>query len=310
MSNACEAFRVLIRTTYRLKSVDVIDRFITNGGKSVSIAALVNEFRKLPGDGVFFPNSATIMMSYGMRRAGFHNWKVAKHSEFSRPDPDMIETDLNVEDFRAPRETHPKKAPPGQVSTASKANLEPDPIPFQSLAEHVRKHPTGDDALDLARCVQYAICQPDEEWYFPTDFEALVEKLGGPATVTNAHLDRQIFARRKGYVFQSPTKIVPRATPVMKREPTLFDESTPTIKIEPTACDEYPSNPGVMSQSRRLTGGSYAPASGSPLKRMMGTDGTVESAGRRKSGRLAKKASVNFRDYGSDFEVSLQTLDI
>jgi hypothetical protein len=222
----------------------------------------------------------------------------------------MTETDLNVEDFRAPRETHPKKAPSGKVSTEFKSNLEPDPIPFQSLAEHVKKHPTGDDALDLARCVQYALCQPDEEWYFPTDFEALVQKLGGPATVTNAHLDRQIFGRRKGYVFQSPTEIVSRATPAIKREPTLLDEYTPTIKIEPTPCDEYPNNPDVMSQSRRLTGGSYAPASGSPLKRMMDTDGTVESAGRRKSGRLAKKASVNFRDHGSDFEVSLATLGI
>lgn len=294
-----------MRTLSRLKSVDVIDRFITNGGKSISIAALVNEFRKLPGDGVFLPNSVTVMMSYGMRRAGYRNWKVATHSEYRRPDPDMVETDLNVEDFRAPRETHPKRAPSGQVSTEIKANLEADPILFQSLARHVKKHPTGDDALDLARCVQYALCQPDEEWYFPTDFEALVEKLGGPATVTNAHLDQQIFARRQGYVFRSPTKIAPRATPTIKSESTLFDEYTPTIKIEPTPFDEYLDNPSVMSLSRRFTGGSYAPASGSPLKRMMGTDGTMESGGRRKSGRLAKKASVNFRDHGSDFEASL-----
>ncbi|KAH4217362.1 hypothetical protein HBI06_216930 [Parastagonospora nodorum] len=271
-----------------LKSIDVIDRFVTNGGKSVSIAALINEFRNLPGDGVFRPNSATVMMSYGMRRAKFHDWTVATHFKFKRPDPKMLEKDLNVEDFRVPRETHPKSAPSGVASTNFKQNREADPIEFQSLARHVKTHPAGDDALDLARCVAYALSHPAEKWYFPTDFEAMVNKLGGPAPVTNAHHDRQIFARRTGYVFPSPQRIASRATP--------------TIKSEHTQLDEYPGSPSVMSQSSRFTGGSYAPASGSPLKRMMGTDGTVEPGGRRKSGRLAKKATVNFRDHGSDFE--------
>ncbi|KAH4902365.1 hypothetical protein HBI38_000150 [Parastagonospora nodorum] len=62
---------VLIKTTRRLKSIDVIERFIASGGRSVSIAALMNEFWNLSSDGVFRPNSATIMMSYGMHRAGY-----------------------------------------------------------------------------------------------------------------------------------------------------------------------------------------------------------------------------------------------
>ncbi|EAT92611.2 hypothetical protein SNOG_01116 [Parastagonospora nodorum SN15] len=52
-------------------SIDVIERFIASGGRSVSIAALMNEFWNLSSDGVFRPNSATIMMSYGMHRAGY-----------------------------------------------------------------------------------------------------------------------------------------------------------------------------------------------------------------------------------------------
>lgn len=54
-----------------LKSIDVIDRFITNGGRSTTVAAMINEFRHQPTGEVFQPNSAQIMMSYAMRRAGY-----------------------------------------------------------------------------------------------------------------------------------------------------------------------------------------------------------------------------------------------
>jgi hypothetical protein len=58
------AVEILAYLPHWLKSVDVIDRFVTNGGKSYTIAAIINEFRDLPGDGdgIFRPNSAQIMM--------------------------------------------------------------------------------------------------------------------------------------------------------------------------------------------------------------------------------------------------------
>jgi hypothetical protein len=62
---------VLIKTTRRLKSIDVIERFIASGGRSEFIAAMMNEFRNLSSDGMIRPNSATVMMSYGVRRAGY-----------------------------------------------------------------------------------------------------------------------------------------------------------------------------------------------------------------------------------------------
>tara|TARA_R110002003_G_scaffold42_2_gene3064 strand:- start:442 stop:1464 length:1023 start_codon:yes stop_codon:yes gene_type:complete len=282
------AAEILAYLPHWLKSVDVIDRFITNGGKSLTIAAMINEFRNLPGNGdtVFRPNSAQIMMSFGMRRAGFQDWRVGTHHEFARPNPNLTETDLDVATFRTPRETHPKSAPPGQEGKQLKQNDEAEPMEFKDLATHVKKHPSGSDALDLARCVQYAVAHNDEKWYFPNDFEALVNRLGGPAIITHSHLDRQIFERRNDYAFLSPTKATP--TPQFKRAPG----------------SKRTSSNKVMPQSRRFAGGaSAAPTSGSPLKRMMDADGTISAGGRRKSGRLANKETVTLRDHDSDATV-------
>jgi hypothetical protein len=87
-------------------------RFITNGGRSATIAVIINEFRILPEEhgGVFQPNSAQKMMSYAMRRAGFEDWKVGTHHTYERPNPLLEKTDLNVEEFRLPLQTHRKDA--------------------------------------------------------------------------------------------------------------------------------------------------------------------------------------------------------
>jgi hypothetical protein len=281
------AAEMLAYLPHWLKSIDVIDRFITNGGKSSTIAAIINEFRYLPGDGVriFGPNSAQIMMSFAMRKAGHKDWKVRSHSTFERVNPDLTEWDLDVQDFRTVRETHPKSAPAGQDPHKIAHNMVAVPVEFKTLALHVKIHPSGSDALDLARCVQYAVAYPDETWFFPTDFDALVTLLGGAATITHSHLDRQIFARRASFVFPSPTK------------------STSRSKTKATANSKHTGSNKVMAQSRRLTGRTTAPATGSPLKRMTNANGAVEIGGRRKSGRLASKASINLREYDSDATV-------
>ncbi|KAF2821273.1 hypothetical protein CC86DRAFT_427514 [Ophiobolus disseminans] len=211
------AAEILAYLPHWLKSVDVVDRFITNGGKSYTIAAMINEFRYLPGDenAVFRPNSVQIMMSYGMRRAGFDEWTVGTHHKFERPNPDLDETNLSVGTFRPPRSTHPKNAAPGQSAKTLKSNEEADPIQFKDLVIHIKKHPSGSDALDLSRCVQHAITHPKEDWYFPDDFQALLKKLGGPAAVTHAHLDRQVFSRRDDY----SRRVTSHSTPPVSGSP-------------------------------------------------------------------------------------------
>ncbi|KAL5114857.1 hypothetical protein ACEQ8H_007234 [Pleosporales sp. CAS-2024a] len=282
------AAEILAYLPHWLKTVDVIDRFVANGGTSNPIAAIITEFRYLPGDGVFNGNSAQIMMSYNMRRSGFEKWKVGQHLTFERCNPDMLETDLNVGTFRTQAETHPKSAKivPGSAQDL-RVNKLAEPIDFKSLALHVKKHPTGDDALDLSRCVAYALAHPKETWYFPDDFEVLVDRLGGPAVITHSHLDRQIFARRdKRPSVLSPTNSARKR----KSESNTPPATKPTESI------------AIMPQSRRIKGLPNAPATGSPLKLMMDADGAVEIGGQRKSGRLAKKPSINFRDRGSDGE--------
>ncbi|KAH7351380.1 hypothetical protein BKA66DRAFT_430847 [Pyrenochaeta sp. MPI-SDFR-AT-0127] len=189
------AAEILAYLPHWLKSVDVIDRFITNGARSVTVAAMINEFRHQPADGKFAPNSAQIMMSYAMRHAGYENWKVSTHGLWER-ESEMDEANLDVSQFRPPRLTHPKIVTTRNPHDLSR-NHEAAPIPLKDLALHVKKHPSGNDALDLARCVQYALSNQDEIWLFPTDFERLVIHLGGPRLVTESHYDRQVFARRE-----------------------------------------------------------------------------------------------------------------
>lgn len=276
---------ILAYLPHWLKSVDVVDRLVTNGGRAYTVAAIISEFRYLPGDSdaVFRPNSAQVMMSYGMRRAGFEGWTVGTHHEFKRPNPDLEETNLNVQNFRPPRATHPKSVPAGQSSRDLKHNEKADPIPFKDLALHIKKHPSGSDALDLTRCVQYAIAKTAEEWYFPDDFEALVNKLGGPATVTHSHLDRQAFVRREQYLSRSPTKTSPRS------------------KYSRTPTSRRTSSRKIMPQSRRVT------ATGSPLKRMVTAEDMIQASSRRKSGRLASRPTPNLKEYDSDAAVSFRT---
>lgn len=271
------AAEIMTYLPHWLKSIDVVDRFVTNGGRSHTISAIVNEFRILPLDRVFSNNSAQVMMSYNMRRAGFVGWQVGIHHHYARPDPDMKESDLNVQDFRCPRETHLKSSSGNAPKKELKVNQEAKPIDFKDLARFIKKHPKGNDILDLGRCVAYALAHKDEIWLFPTDFELLVNVLGGPATITKEHLDRQIFDRREN-------------KPARKRKGS-----------------------NTMPKPTKNAARSTVPASPSPLKRMMSADDsdTEQVESRRKSGRLADKPTKGFLEYleyGSDTPVSYYPL--
>jgi hypothetical protein len=283
------AAEIVAYVPHWLKSIDVIDRLITNGGRASNIATMVNEFRDVSsgGDQIYRPNSVRAMMHYSMNHAIYSKWTIGNHSTFSRINPNLAETDLNVRGFRTPRETHPKKAHSayGQDPAYIRQNLEVEPVEFKALSLHVKKHPSGADALDLTRCVQYAEAHPDELWYFPTDFGALVNRFGGPATVTHAHLDRQVFARRAGRAL----------TPQSKGFRQFVFNTTPDSK--------HSNNDQAMSQSRRLRRRAATPATGSPLKRMTDVNGAVQIGGRRTSGRLATKPRVNLREHDSDVTV-------
>lgn len=267
------AAEILAYLPYWLKSIDVIDRFVTNGGKANSISAMLREYRQIPGKNneIFPPNSVLVMMQSAMRRAGYNKWTSCTHHKFKRPQPDLEGDDLNVERFRTPRITHPKSAP----TKGSRLNNESDPVQFKDLAIHVKAHPIDNDALDLTRCVKYALARPEESWHFPDDFELLVNQLGGPAPVTISHLDKQAFARRS---FSRQTR--ERKRPALDNN----DIESPSRQIAaPT---------GVVNQA--------SVSMAAPKRARLGGLDTLQTGRVRKSGRLANKASINFREGDSD----------
>ncbi|KAF2676939.1 hypothetical protein K458DRAFT_240589, partial [Lentithecium fluviatile CBS 122367] len=165
-----------------LKSIDVVDRVISNGGTCGTIARMINMYREM-GDAPTTSNSVLRMMMPAMRKRGgeFENWTVGGHIIQDAHDP----SSLSISRFRIPKETH-------------KDRSKSDPsVPFKDLAQNVKVFPQKYDALDLTRCVEYHV-QPehqDEVWNFPDDFEALVKHLGGPTAITKKYQDKEIFNR-------------------------------------------------------------------------------------------------------------------
>ncbi|KAJ4287820.1 hypothetical protein N0V90_012524 [Kalmusia sp. IMI 367209] len=278
------AAEIIAYCPHWLKSVDVVDRFITSGAKSNIIAAMINEFRLR--DGNINNNSVCVMMQYAMRRAGFTNWTVLTHHG------NMETIDLNVTNFRTPLITHPKIS-----RNRITENIEADPIEFRSLARYVKQHPSGYDALDLTRCVSYAIAHPNESWLFPVDFGRLVnEKLGGPQTITHFHLDQQAFERRINNVAvtsASRTKLA--TTPKKTRGPTYKGNSMGNTRCSDTFKQKRGFYTFITPQKREKeeidTTTSIA----------LDSHGSILSIdGRRRSGRVAALGTKSLREPDSD----------
>jgi hypothetical protein len=176
-----------------LKCWDIIDRLLWNGALSVTLATMINHFREMSmGD---IPNNTIYVMMKGAIKKrvetepapAYAGWSVSAHQNIAKPagfDP----TSISVSGFRTPINYNRRDA------AATAGGPEPK-IPFRHLANGVKNMPSGDDALDLTRCVKYCVANPDEDWNYPHDFEDLVDHLGGPATVLVAHQDAAIVAR-------------------------------------------------------------------------------------------------------------------
>ncbi|KAF2870524.1 hypothetical protein BDV95DRAFT_496123, partial [Massariosphaeria phaeospora] len=166
-----------------LKSWDVTERLANNGASASTLATLVNRFRELP-NGPINSNSVNVMIreAVGKRAKTDDSWVDWSFGRHTTP-VDWDRTSVSVADFRTPRVTHPT-----QLSELPRAVL------FKDLAQGVKKMPSGHDALDLTKCVQYHLAHPDEQWYFPNDFDRLVQHLG-TTLVKPEHYDQAVFAR-------------------------------------------------------------------------------------------------------------------
>ncbi|KAF1927022.1 uncharacterized protein M421DRAFT_93592 [Didymella exigua CBS 183.55] len=298
------AAEILAYLPHWLKSVDVILRLVNHGGRSVTITHLLNKYRKMPTGG-FQPNSTTVMMQYAMRRARNEAWAIGTRGNFNN-DRDYDENSVYVGDFRPPRLTHPKSA-----STKQKAkkellarNCAANPIPFKDLALHVKEHPSGDDALDLTRCVRYALKHPKEKWLFPTDFVELVQHIGGPLIVTHSHFDRQLFGRydhlygqhdpsrppanwnrTRGKRKQNTDETETKTNRASNDELGIASESDIEIEGKNNGKKAITSNPKPRRRVVRR-------AQGSAMAATTQVDGSHDDGGMRRSGRRVKKAPV------------------
>ncbi|CAO2653594.1 Nn.00g030050.m01.CDS01 [Neocucurbitaria sp. VM-36] len=176
-----------------IKSWNVIDRALFNGAMSVTFAGMINHFRTMP-NGPIENNSIYRMMKGPMdKRAlqdvAYKGWSVSAHQKLKKPN-DFDPTSVSVAGYRTPV-NYDRRA------DATATQVSAPTILFRDLMKGVKIMPSGDDALDLTRCVQHCIDHPDEDWFYPQDFEALVSHLPpyGPSPVRRSHHDGSIIAR-------------------------------------------------------------------------------------------------------------------
>ncbi|KAH7072098.1 hypothetical protein BKA63DRAFT_418622 [Paraphoma chrysanthemicola] len=176
------------------KSWDVIDRACGNGASAASITTLINTGRTMARGEI--PNNSVYRLMKGPmdRRAKqdttWKGWTVGTHNKYPRPanfDPSSV----SVTGFRT--------AADGRDESSA------DPVLFRDLARGVKKFPMGHDGLDLTRAIRYCVDHPDEVWYYPIDYERLVNQLpqdahlagypAGLAPVQVGHQDKAVMKR-------------------------------------------------------------------------------------------------------------------
>ncbi|OAL47628.1 hypothetical protein IQ07DRAFT_657054 [Pyrenochaeta sp. DS3sAY3a] len=177
------------------RSWDVIERVLFNGAVSVTIALLINHFRIMPNGPIENNTVYRILKGQADKQAKidpvYQNWSVTKHQRLPLPhgwDHDSVD----VTSFQAP----------AQVGKLNSKRIKTTKILFRDLMHGVKTLPSGDDALDLTRCIMYCVAHPDQDWYYPDHFEQLVNSIPrnhkqevGPSPVRSGHTDSAIVTR-------------------------------------------------------------------------------------------------------------------
>lgn len=186
-----------------LKSSDVIERFVSNGATTRSITDIVDAHRetKNPAYDAYFHNvMVPRMRALGDDRAvtgiDYRKWNPSSHIPLPLHDP----TRLDISGMR----TYTQIATTlGKTVRTGGTDYNCSAIPFYELAQRIKRFPSGPDALNLTRCVEYARDHPFENWMWPDDFERMVTHVFGvdnPQGQIPAawHLDAEAFNRWKG----------------------------------------------------------------------------------------------------------------
>ena len=170
-----------------MRNYDFARRFTRNGVQFQTLTNIINAHRMWSKHPVPAPTIRAKVMAAIRQYPEFEDWRrrgtAGEH--WSDHDPNHDPTDLSLFDYLLQCERFPSA--PGKLVTT---------ILFRDLAVDVQHFPSDHDALDLTRCVQYAVQHADEDWYYPQDFQRLTEHLpGGPRLVRLEHYDASANAR-------------------------------------------------------------------------------------------------------------------
>lgn len=170
-----------------IRSWDAIDRFCGNGLSQATLSKMINEFRDMTR-GPITTNSVYRMFKGSITARhkadpshvpSWQDWTTGIHHQY-RDDNTHRPGNISVIGFRTPADGKNTKSAP--------------PIQIRDLAKGVKRFPSGHDALDLTRAVEYCIANPNEDWMYPNDYERLINKIGA-APPRFEHQDAQAIAR-------------------------------------------------------------------------------------------------------------------
>jgi hypothetical protein len=158
-----------------------VKRVISNGFSVGALVHMINRFREAP---VEITNMGLVRKMQISMRANpqTKDWTIT--GARAVPLENWDSSSLSTRGYKPPRITHPCKE-----FNAVKRNAKPDSIPFKDLCKLVKERPTGEDAFDLSRCINYHLAHPNEQWLCPDDFEKLIMRIGGPLPITVEHTD-------------------------------------------------------------------------------------------------------------------------
>lgn len=168
---------------HSIKCWDVIDRFVGNGGTQAAYAKMINHFRYMPR-GPISANSVYRMMKGSVNKRAkldpkYEGWTTGSH-KYIQTSKVLDPTSISVAGFRTPQE--------GKLKYSASS------VPIKELANNVNVFPSGLDALDLTRAVQYCVAHPEEKLMYPNDVERVIRFLG-PALVRQGHQDAAVLKR-------------------------------------------------------------------------------------------------------------------
>ena len=178
-----------------IRSTDVINRLISNGGNASLMARIIDAHRDThrPITVGHFQETIKIRMRHmGNRTASggfdYTEWTPNNHQIEANHDHNR----LNIAGIRTMFQLE-------QTRNMKRVDLHRGPIPVKDLGKRIKQFPSGNDALCLTACVQYAMKHPDEHWIFPNDINNLIQHVfdNKVPVATQDHVDSAAFGRWK-----------------------------------------------------------------------------------------------------------------